>query len=220
MDIKKELKEFISATDNNGALLLTGKWGCGKSYMVKYLVKEFNEKNDVAIAVISLFGINSVEMLHSRVKDEYLELSSGLLGHVARKAYGLIEKLTIEGSKMVAAAMPDSTRASAAATGVSSIFSFNPLNLVSVKNTIGTGDKERKFVVVFDDLERCGIPKKDLLGVINEFCENRRIKTILIADEEKISDSEYLEFKEKLVARTLKLNPDYSRPKCGAACAP
>ncbi|MBQ9167118.1 MAG: hypothetical protein IJX67_01755 [Oscillospiraceae bacterium] len=210
MDIRQEIQEFVSANDNNGALLLTGKWGCGKSYLVKHLVEEINKQNDFAVAIVSLFGINSVEMLHARVKDEYLELSSGLLGNVARKAYGLIQKIATEGAKITAAAMPESVAASAVSTGVSSIFSLDPLSLVTVKDTIGTGDKERKFAIVFDDFERCGIPKKELLGVINEFSENRKIKTILIADEEKISDSEYLEFKEKLITRTLKLNPDHS----------
>lgn len=58
------------------------------------------------------------------------------------------------------------------------------------KNYIGRGKSKRKFVLVFDDLERCKINMIDLLGAINEYCENRNIKTIILADESKILSNE------------------------------
>lgn len=76
------------------------------------------------------------------------------------------------------------------------------------------------------------------MGVINEYSENRGIKVIIIADEEKISSNKtgknnsnisnekddidntyinttdsnfnYSDFKEKLISRTLKIEPDYT----------
>ena len=70
-----------------------------------------------------------------------------------------------------------------------------------------------------------------VLGCINEYCENKHIKTIIVANEEKIlgknirqevdeeqaDDSEirtiskmqYSEIKEKIVVRTIKNIPDY-----------
>ena len=48
------------------------------------------------------------------------------------------------------------------------------------------------------------------MGVINECVESEKIKTILIADEEKIKSDDYREFKEKVISHTIKLNPDYS----------
>lgn len=210
MDVKNEIIEFINSEENNGALLITGKWGCGKSYLVKNIVKEFNENNEYAIAVISLFGIDSVAMLNERIKDEYLELNSGLLGKTARKAYKVLRKLANESSKITAAALPESVAASAISTGVSSVISFDPLGFISVKNTVGINDKKRKFALVFDDFERSNIKIKQLLGVINECAENKQIKTILIADEDKIEGDEYTEFKEKLISRTVKINPQHS----------
>ncbi len=211
MDIKNELIEHISQEGNNGALLLTGNWGCGKSYLVKELVKELNESEEYAFAVISTFGIDTVDALNQRIKDEYLEHCSGLLGKTARKTYRVLKNVTKETSKITAAALPDSVVASAINTGVSSVLSFDPLSLVKVKNTVGIGEKVRKFILIIDDFERCNIPKKQLMGVINEYTENKLIKTILIADEEKIEEQEYLEFKEKLISRTLKINPNHEK---------
>ena len=73
MDIQKEIEEFIEAEENNGALLITGKWGCGKTYLIKSFISDFNKEERYAISFISLFGIDSVAMLHERIKDEYLE---------------------------------------------------------------------------------------------------------------------------------------------------
>ena len=209
MDIQKEIEEFIEAEENNGALLITGKWGCGKTYLIKSFISDFNKEERYAISFISLFGIDSVAMLHERIKDEYLEFNSGLFGKTARKFFGALKKLANESAKVTVSALPESVSASAISSGISSVTSFDPLKFVTVKNTVGIVEKRRKFAIVFDDLERCGIEIKQLLGVINEYSENRAIKTILIADEEKIADSEYKDLKEKLITRTLKISPNY-----------
>lgn len=70
MDTKKEIIDFINSNESNGALLITGKWGCGKSYLIKNLIREFNEEKKYAIAIISLFGINNVASLNYRIKEE------------------------------------------------------------------------------------------------------------------------------------------------------
>ena len=181
MNIKNEIREFINADENNGALLITGSWGCGKSYLVKSLVNDFNQGNEFAIAIISLFGIDSISMLHERIKDAYLEFISGLFGKTARKVFGTLKKLTNESAKVTAAAMPTSVTASAISTGISSVISFDALKFVTVKNTVGLGEKLRKFAIVFDDFERCGIENKPAMfaGVKNnaENIKNRVIAT-------------------------------------------
>lgn len=37
MDIKEEILTFINREEETGALLITGKWGSGKSYYIKGL---------------------------------------------------------------------------------------------------------------------------------------------------------------------------------------
>lgn len=209
MLIENELNLFIRSEENNGALLITGKWGCGKSYLIKKCVEDLNSKNEYAIAIISLFGIDSIDSLNAKVRDAYLEFTSGVFGKKAKKIYGILKKVAIDSANITAAALPDSTAASAVSMGVSSVLSFNPLNFIKVKDTVGQGDNQRKFALVFDDFERCNIAKKDLLGAINEYAENKAIKVIIVADEDKIKDDSYTEFKEKVVARTLRMSSDY-----------
>lgn len=209
MLIKDEINLFITSEENNGALLITGKWGCGKSYLVKKCVEEINSQKEYAISVISIFGVDGIATLNEKVRDAYLEFTSFAFGKKAQKIFGALRKVATDSAGITAAALPESAAASAVSMGVSSVLSFNPLNFINVKNTVGQGEKQRKFVLVFDDFERCNIDKKDLLGVINEYAENKDIKVIVVADESKIDDDSYKEFKEKVVARTLKMSSNY-----------
>lgn len=47
------------------------------------------------------------------------------------------------------------------------------------------GDK--KVILIFDDLERTDIPTSDLLGCINDYCENLHINTIVVQMRKKYS---------------------------------
>lgn len=209
MLIKYELNLFIKSEENNGALLITGKWGCGKSYLIKNCVNDLNSKNKYAIAIISLFGVDNIASLNTKVRDVYLEFTSGIFGKKAQKIYGALKKVATDSANITSAALPESAAASAVSMGVSSVLSFNPLNFINVKNTVGQGEKQRKFVLIFDDFERCNIDKRDLLGAINEYSENKEIKVVIVADETKINDGAYKEFKEKVVARTLRMSSNY-----------
>ena len=47
---------------------------------------------------------------------------------------------------------------------------------------------KKKVVLVFDDMERSRIDRSELLGCINEYCENKHFNTILIADSEAFTE--------------------------------
>lgn len=75
-----------------------------------------------------------------------------------------------------------------------------------------------KYIIIFDDLERCIILITELLGYINELVEHKNMKTILIANEEKMSKGEssyqnkvYFEIKEKLIGEVIYYNPNIER---------
>lgn len=108
--------------------------------------------------------------------------------------------------------------------GAEKIFSMSPSEFIPIENSIG----EKKVILVFDDLERSNLNEVDVLGCINEYCENKLIKTIIVANEEKILNNvenksvddkvdstdlptkiKYSEIKEKIVTRTIKNIPDY-----------
>ena len=47
-------------------------------------------------------------------------------------------------------------------------------------------DKVTEVILVFDDLERCRMSSVDVLGVINDYCENQHYHTIIVANQAKI----------------------------------
>lgn len=216
MNIKEEILDYINCNEVTGALLLTGPWGCGKSYLIKKIARELNENKQAAVSVISLFGLDSVSAINKRVKDEYTSFKLGSMGRSIKKITKRVKILAKDSLAVAETAASGNVALSAASKGVSSLLSYDIFDFLEIQNTIGKKENERKFVIVFDDLERSNISKKDLLGTINEFVENKQVKTIIVADESKITDKKetdngYKEYKEKLISRTLHMTIDYNQ---------
>lgn len=209
MDIRAEILDYMTRKELTGALLLTGQWGCGKSYLMKAIAKELNESKSAAVAVISLFGLDSIAAINKRVKDEYTGFLLGTLGKTAKKVSKALTTVAKDGMAVASVASGGAPGLSAASQGLSSVMTYDILGFIDVKNTVGKDEKARQFIIVFDDLERNNIPKKDLLGAINEYVENKNIKAIIVADQDKINGDEYKEYKEKLISRTIRMSADY-----------
>ena len=209
MDVREEILDYINRNELTGALLLTGPWGCGKTYLVKEIAKELNNGKKVAVSTISLFGIDSVAAINKRVKDEYTGFILGSLGKTAKKLSKAVTTVAKDGMTVASIAAEGIPGLSAASHGLSSIMDYDLFGFIEVKNTIGKDNKKRKFILVFDDLERSNLQKKDLLGVLNEYVENKQIRVIIVADEEKIENDDYKEYKEKLITRTIRMAADY-----------
>lgn len=47
----------------------------------------------------------------------------------------------------------------------------------------------KKVVLVFDDLERCNMDCSNIWGIINDYCENGKFHTIIVANEDIIRSS-------------------------------
>ena len=61
INTKDEIIEFIKNSNASGALLVTGDWGSGKSYLIKKIAQELNcEKSEFHISIISLFGMDTI----------------------------------------------------------------------------------------------------------------------------------------------------------------
>lgn len=67
--INESIKTYLTM-ENTGALLITGEWGCGKTYYLKnkLFTKEFdliNTDGDTFIPIIvSLFGVTDLKEIH------------------------------------------------------------------------------------------------------------------------------------------------------------
>lgn len=214
MNTKDEIIEFIKNSNASGALLVTGDWGSGKSYLIKKIAQELNcEKSEFHISIISLFGMDTIASLNHAIKTEYLYASSKFFNKTVDKITKGVGKLVQGGAEVAAAADPTCGVSAGIAKGVRSVMTLNALDYISVKNEFTKGKNKKKFVLVFDDLERSKIDIVELLGAINDYLENKKIIVILIADDKKITDdpdkNKYSDFKEKLIFQTIKIQSNY-----------
>lgn len=60
--------DYLKVKDTDYALMINGKWGCGKTYYLEHGFKNFIEKKNsdnskFSVALISLYGVSSPEDL-------------------------------------------------------------------------------------------------------------------------------------------------------------
>ena len=72
MDAKQEVESYIGTKEIPGALLLTGEWGCGKTYLIKEIANEYKENKEFIFVIVSLFGVESVAELQEKVNKAAL----------------------------------------------------------------------------------------------------------------------------------------------------
>lgn len=248
MNTVDEIRAFISQRENNGALLLTGKWGCGKTFLVNQVIEELNQGNDFIAVSISLFGVDSIELLHKEIKNKVF-FSRGFekAQKKSKNIFSRIKNFSLDTTYILGETFPIAKSINKALTiRWQDYFNVGQYIYCCRENTKMTDhirNKEEKsykkrLVLFFDDFERSKLDRIELMGVINEYSENRGIKVIIIADEEKISSNKtgknnsnisnekddidntyinttdsnfnYSDFKEKLISRTLKIEPDYT----------
>lgn len=204
MDLIEELKYYCDINNPVGALMLSGEWGCGKTYLIKNKFIPLVKDTYVFVSV-SLFGIDSLDKLRVEVKKKWLEKASEL-----DKLNGTKVSKVADSYKKIFDTIKDILPENWQKKGevVSSIMDL--VNFVPISNRMS----EKKVILVFDDLERSNISCTDLLGCINDYCENQSFNTIIVANEEKIKDSSdnelsYREIKEKIVQRVIPFVPDY-----------
>lgn len=206
----EELKYYCNEKQPVGAIMLTGEWGCGKTYFIENELRKELEKTHVIIR-ISLFGLSSIESIKNEVQLNWLQ------SYIDEKSEtkGLGEKgiNTLQGLMNV---VNEETKNKFGPVGfiINKLSSFDIVDFIKVAPTIGN----KKVVLVFDDLERSILSTNDMLGCINDYCENLHIHTIVVANEEYVKKNEYKEtnksikyetIKEKIIYKTLVFNPDY-----------
>ena len=217
----EEIKNYIEEQEQNGALLVTGKWGSGKTYLMRQRERELNQGPQYLMAVVSLFGIEDTNTLTKKVKEAVVyaqtfnKAEKSGKGHIAKgvnAAKQLSEKAAAFGELF------DFGRIKKLAKSANVLLSIDVYDFLPIEKEvycIVAGEEQpvkKKLVLVFDDFERCKIGVIDLLGIINTYVEDKGIKTVIIASEDNIEDEEnYKTFKEKVVERTVKLDVEYRR---------
>lgn len=209
MKVEQEIQNYITTNENNGALLITGKWGCGKTYLLKSIITRMNKEDKFLLSLVSLFGVDSIDGMHKAVKESVF-FSRGFENHseTIKKNF----KKFKDRAKPILDAFKESSKV---INGINTALNLNWQDFFAVENEVECLHEKRhvkkKLVLIFDDFERSKVNRIELMGAINDYCENKNIKVILVADEAHINSQkeEYKEFKEKLISRTVRVVPEY-----------
>lgn len=190
--IENYLDLYLEREDVEYATLLTGKWGCGKTYFIKNYIEKKSKEKKYKFIYISLFGLKDIPSVNDAIFEELHPILSHkgvkILGGVLKSAIKLGFKFDLGEDKN------DETSVN---------IDFNKLN--PFDNT-----EYKDLIFIFDDLERTLISTTEILGFINSICKNENIKTIIIANEDEINndDKTYKRFKEKVIGKSFTIHND------------
>ena len=204
----KEIARYCRSKNTFGALLLCGEWGSGKTHLLENdLPAELGPA--YILLRISLFGEESLDEIRKKIRREYLDHFLGILREDASV-----------GAAGDASSANDWVYHIGEESPWMNMYLQDPYEYIQPEPMMAG----RRVILIFDDLERTNLSQVEILGCINEYCENLHIKTIIVANEEKIenrSASEggssadrkreflnYSEMKEKLIEQTVRLHVD------------
>lgn len=198
-DIIRFLNRYKDDPDPQYAVLLDGKWGCGKTFFIKSWLDTFQTENEDELTpmYVSLFGVQTVKQINDTI--------NGLLfPFMNSKVYKIGKTFT----KMVAsAALKFNVDYDGDKTSDGTVdFKLDPLmDLLNDKKE----ELKGRRILIFDDLERANIGVKELYGYINRFVEHNRFKVIVVCNSTEITDKEiFNRFREKIIGRTFEIHSD------------
>lgn len=189
-NLKKVICNFIK-TPTTGALMISGNWGCGKTYHIEHEVfPELIKKRYIPIRV-SLFGMSNINELPARIIGNYADSD---IDFQSKKKL-IASKVIVKGAKFLSALKNDYVDINTLFESTNSFwYRFLPND---------------KAIIVLDDLERTteSINIQLLLGTINDLIEQRKYKIIIISNNDYLEKNNLI-FKEKVIEKTIVYEPN------------
>ena len=165
-ELTEYIKNYLENDKTRSAVMLTGDWGCGKSYYIQNtLVPALTEADENKCIVVSLYGIKSLEALS---KSIYIEVRAKAL---AKKSESL-NVAKIFGKTII--------------KGVASFFGVNINVSEDDLNKLYQSIDLTGKLIVLEDLERSGIDIIEIMGYVNNLVEQDGVKVLLVANEKEI----------------------------------
>ena len=198
------LNSYADNTNPQYAVMLKGKWGCGKTHLIKEWKKRFDETADTDGEItlkpiyISTYGMDSVNDIKTAIDRELNPFFYSKTGRFIKGVLKLAGKVVFKTSMDFNEDSKEDGSFSA---------TLDSLSLLQVKDDSIRGVK----FLIFDDIERCLIEMKELLGFINYFVEHCNCHVVVIGDEnhlEELPKAVWDEFKEKTIGREFEIQPD------------
>ena len=176
------VKDYLTRETNN-ALLITGEWGVGKTYFFDNILSEKIEETSIKgnesvkykPIRVSLSGVTNIGDIERRIVAElYPSLNKGI-----KWGKGIFKFLL----------------------SIPKIKEYIP----EIPNSDVIDSETDNLVICFDDLERKSkiFHIDSLIGYINNLTENDNLKTIIIANTDKIENKKFHKIKEKLIGREI-----------------
>ncbi|MBO4289296.1 MAG: hypothetical protein J5865_04255 [Lachnospiraceae bacterium] len=215
MSTLQELVRYCTDEHQLGVLLLTGEWGCGKTYLIDKDLTEALSKTHFIVRV-SLLGIDSIDALNSAVRKQWLQVCTPFLGKLKSEA----ERVKSRGSMVTALANVMASLNPLGGSIASALVAVDPLDYIPLDPVVEDRHDEKtekRVVLVFDDLDRSRLDLHSLVGTITEYCENKGFTTIVVAEEEFVKTARqadpaiYKMLKDKTIAHTVRCIPDYRK---------
>lgn len=183
--IKEEIGRFLS-DEQSGVLVISGKWGVGKTFAWDRFLRAAKAKEEISFeryAYVSLFGLGNLEDLRSAIFQNTVKRDD--IGKVAglETLEGVVDSAPLlwrKGGKL-ARLIPGVDKYTGA---------FEKIGFFWVNRQI----------VCIDDLERksASLDMRDVLGLVSQLKEQRGCKVVLLLNDERFQGEDEAEFREQL----------------------
>lgn len=208
-DIIDVVREYLEDKENSYALMLTGEWGCGKTYFVEHALTDKLEEDESRhpVVVASAYGAKDLAELCGTIEAGFI--SKYAIGRAADGERSRRDSLVEFAKDTGVSFLGKKIRELEKKAGVD--LKMTPLNAVNL--IIGP-----EALLVIDDVERCDMGLRELLGAVDHLVVGCRKKVLLVCNEdewrkrirskgEKGTTREYESLIEKTVWRKCRFRP-------------
>lgn len=170
------VRGYLEDRENSYALMLTGEWGCGKTYFVKHALTENLEAGESRhpVVVASAYGVKDLAELCGAIEAGFISkcaIGRAGSGEKSRKD-SLVEFAKDTGVSFLGKKIRELEKKA----GVD--LKMAPLNAVNL--IIGP-----EALLVIDDVERCDMGLRELLGAVDHLVVGCGKKVILVCNEDE-----------------------------------
>lgn len=200
-NIENFLNEYMINPDPQYAVFLKGNWGCGKTFFVNNWLdsykKKIPEEQILKPVMVSLYGLSDIKQIAAAINKSLYPILCGKAAKVGKTLTKFLSAIVLKHEVDLD-------------KNGNSDFEIE-LSLDSLLLLFNSEDKSVKKgkLLIFDDIERCDMPMKRLMGYLNYFVELCHSHLIIIGDESKMTDEQkiiFSDFKEKTIGREFEIN--------------
>ena len=194
----KSIENYLKNDHSGRAIMLSGKWGTGKSHYVRTELKKYIQDLGYKVVIVSLYGLTDISEISKAI---YIELRT-----IKKQPKSEAGNNTVAVGKIIGKTVFNGL--------VNKIgFDIGKINDKDLQKVYKSVDLSNKLII-FEDFERAKIDVTELLGYINNMCEVDGTKILLVANEYAIGKEYYYSRKEdRIQFKLTRKYADYKKIK-------